>query len=100
MATRSRRIATMSGLIRASSSLRIMVTDLPAYIREGMRTGQPVASPDVQHDPRFDHPAIRTMPVEARSILSTPVFSKGTVRGAVLSYRWSARHDFTDDELK
>jgi signal transduction histidine kinase len=74
--------------------------DLPGYIVEALATRRPVASSNVAADPRFDHPAIRTLKVEPKSIVYTPLFSRGTIRGAFLSYWWNEHHEFTGDEIR
>lgn len=81
-------------------SYQMSMQDLPGYIVEALATRRPVASTDVAADPRFDHPAIRTMTIQAKSILYTPLFSKGTIRGAFLSYWWTDHHHFSVDEIR
>jgi signal transduction histidine kinase len=79
---------------------RMSMIDLPPYIVESLRTHEPLASSDVASDARFEHPAIRMMPIQPKSILYTPVLSKGAIRGAILSYWWHAYHQFTADEAR
>ena len=78
---------------------RVSLGDVPPFIVEALATHRPVASRDVAHDPRFDHPLIRGMKRQAKSILYTPLFSKGTICGAFLSFWWNEYHDVTEDEL-
>jgi hypothetical protein len=40
------------------------------------------------------------MKVQATSILYTPLFSKGTIRGAFLTYWWQTHHHFDKTELR
>jgi signal transduction histidine kinase len=78
---------------------RVAMTDPPRYITDALNTGQPVAASDIATDPRFDHPAIQMMAIRPRSILCTPLLSKGAVRGFIVTYWWHDRHEFTVDEI-
>ncbi len=80
------------------AAYRVAMTDPPGYITDALNTGQPVATSDVATDPRFDHPAIH-MAIQPRSILYTPLLSKGAVRGSIVTYWWHERHEFTADEI-
>jgi signal transduction histidine kinase len=86
-------------LLHADTSIFFAVAHLPGFV-ETLATRSPVASRDVATDPRFDHPDIRSMKVQAKSMLYTPVFSRGTIRGAFFSCWWHDHHDFTADEIR
>jgi signal transduction histidine kinase len=86
-------------LVDVSYQMSMATGDLPGYVVEACATRQPVASADVATDPRFEHPAIRTMSVQAKSILYTLVFSRDTIRGAFLSYWWHHHHHFSSEEI-
>jgi signal transduction histidine kinase len=73
--------------------------DPPGYIVEALATRRPVSSSDVAADLRFNEPGIRSMKVQAKSILYTPLFSRGRIRGAFLSYWWNEHHRFSEDEI-
>jgi GAF domain-containing protein len=81
-------------------SYTMSMDDLPGYITEALATRRPVASRDVASDPRFEHPEIRLMRVQAKSILYTPLFRNERIRGAFLSYWWERHHDFSEDEIR
>jgi signal transduction histidine kinase len=67
---------------------------LTSSVRE---TGEPVYSSDSAHDPRFDHPVLRTLP--HRSVLIQPLRVNGAVAGAFVFIWTRARHRFTPAEL-
>ena len=79
---------------------RVAMADLPSHITEALKTGQPLGASDVAIDPRFDHSAIRTMPIQPRSILYTPLLSKGAARGSILTYWWQKPHECTGEEIR
>jgi len=79
---------------------RVAMADLPSHITEALKTGQPLGASDVAIDPRFDHSAIRTMPIQPRSMLYTPLLSKGAARGSILTYWWQKPHECTGEEIR
>ena len=81
------------------AAYRVAMTDPPGYITDALNTGQPVGTSDIATDSRFDHPAIHMMAIQPRSILYTPLLSKGAVRGSIVTYWWHERHEFTVDEI-
>jgi GAF domain-containing protein len=78
---------------------KLSLADPAPHIVEAKTTGRPVPVPEVAAHPWGTDPAIRSLPLQPHSLLYTPVRSNGRPSGAILSFWWTRRHDFTADEL-
>lgn len=78
---------------------KLSIAESAPYIVEAKTTGQPVPVPEVATHPWGNDPAVRNLPLQPHSLLYTPVLSKGRPSGAILSFWWTRRHDFTAGEL-
>jgi GAF domain-containing protein/CheY-like chemotaxis protein/anti-sigma regulatory factor (Ser/Thr protein kinase) len=78
---------------------KLSIAESAPYVVEAKATGRPVPISEVATHPWRDEPAVRSLPLQPHSLLYTPILSKGRPSGAILSFWWTQRHDFTTDEL-
>lgn len=78
---------------------KLSIVEPVPWVVKAKTTGRPVPVPEVATHPWVDDPAIRGLPLQPHSLLYTPILSKGRPSGAIVSFWWTRRHDFTADEL-
>jgi GAF domain-containing protein len=79
---------------------RIAISDLPAVFRDAGRQRQAIARADVIDDPDFDYPAVRSLPLQPRSVLVAPATRGESIRGALVVCWWREAHEAADDEIE